>query len=57
MDKRNNGLELAFGLVDYDGNTVVADERDYGEIKASFKRWTPSSKTAFDDVVVRPCSE
>ena len=56
MDKRNNGLELAFGLVDYDGNTVVADERDYGEIKASFKRWTPSSKTAFDDVVVRPCS-
>ena len=43
MDKRENGLEIAFGVTNYDDNLEMLDEPEYGEIKAMIKTWSSNS--------------
>ena len=57
MDKRDGGLQIAFGLVDYDGDADIQNQPEYGEVKVSFKRWGPMTKTHFEGVEIRPCTE
>ena len=44
MDKRGNGLDIAFGLTSYDGGySDDLEDPDYGVIKVFMKSWDPST--------------
>ena len=58
MDKRKNGLEVAFGLVNYDSrNLEMEHEPEYGEMKATIKTWNRNSGASFKELELRPCTQ
>ena len=57
MDKRENGLEIAFGVTNYDDNLEMLDEPEYGEIKAMIKTWSSNSGIKWKELEIRPCEK
>ena len=58
LDKRRNGLEVAFGLVNYDSSSLEMEHvPEYGEIKAKIKTWSSDSGIAWKELELRPCTK
>ena len=60
MDKDKNGLQIAFGLTNYDNNFEMLHEPEYGELEVSMRTWNANSgnqSIIFNSLQMRPCNE